>query len=226
MSYEVEFGRYVVTVPNAPGRNEPRRYLGIAQRGSSNLLEENGRIARDHATVAFAEPVEFINEVTRAAMFCEGGELRCNGHRTTPEGYIKAWRKALTQAVPIESYLHYGGLRLTVRPSALELLQEQLDAGRTRSAHRLKRYVELMDRLRSTEGIAESSHHDPIYQRQSTATEFQLSLTNRRRLLEAIQELIDLGPTRLRFTCSGFDTVAWSLARSRENAAASMASVA
>jgi hypothetical protein len=221
MSTTIEFNRYAIAVPSGPDPAAEWLVLGVAERGDNNRLEENGRIARHYDTVALTGRIDFMREVMRTAMHCEGGELRVHGQRTTPERYIKAWRKAVSQAVTIDSFLQYGDLQLTVRPSAQELLQERIDQDKALKANGLKRYTRLLDRLDRCDGIRKTSRWHPIEKRDVTSTEFQMSLTNKQSTIACLQELIDLGPPRMRVSCERFNSVAWGLARSCESTAVS-----
>lgn len=79
-------------------------YLLAGETGDNRTFDFNDRLAKNWQLMGLGKRSTLIEEACRTAVACEGGMLRfANSNWTSPENYISAVRKALKEAVPIES---------------------------------------------------------------------------------------------------------------------------
>ncbi len=103
MSYEISYRRQAFILPAAySGHYDDTAFL-IEEAGSSNCYEmDSNRRSRAWGCLAAGPVYSCLAAVTRTASDCCSGCLVLNGRRgTTPEAYIKAWRKAIAEAAPL-----------------------------------------------------------------------------------------------------------------------------
>lgn len=104
MSYEISYRRQAFVMPaTRAGHYEDLLFL-LEECGSNNCWEiDNHRRARSWCCAAAGVEYECLAEITRVAADCCGGSLVLCGRRpTTPEAYIRAWRKEIAGAAPIQ----------------------------------------------------------------------------------------------------------------------------
>ena len=103
MSYEISYRRQAFVLPAKQTGHHDDLFFLVEEAGSNNCYELNcRRRSRSWACLAAGAQWECLGEVTRMAAACCGGSLCLYGHRsTTPETYIRAWRKALAAATPL-----------------------------------------------------------------------------------------------------------------------------
>ncbi len=112
-------------------------YLVMELGGDNNVTNMHGRRARDWSAAIIGSDWHVIGDCCRGpAASCEGGMTKLHGRQTTPETYIRAYRKALKNAT---SYQDAGtrGLRISGRirfdpadKHQAELQQIAFDAGK------------------------------------------------------------------------------------------------
>jgi hypothetical protein len=123
MSYEISYRRQVFRIPAAQcGHYDDILFL-VEEAGSNNCWEiGNRRRARSWQCTAAGAEWECLAEVTRIAAACCGGSLVLYGRRrSSPEEYIRAWRRAIAGAGPFVEASSFGfGLRLFTRMTESE----------------------------------------------------------------------------------------------------------
>jgi len=99
MSTHIQDHLLAVRVPKEHAHHYEDILILLAEGGDNNVIEtRTGRRARDWYPVAVGVEWSVLAEVCRGAAACCGGCLKLHGRHTTPEGYIKAWRKAIEAA--------------------------------------------------------------------------------------------------------------------------------
>jgi len=100
MSYEISYRRQAFILPAARAGYYDDICFLIEETGSNNCYEiDNTRRIRDWGCLAAGPVHDCLGAVTRTAASCCSGCLSLNGRRdTTPESYIKEWRRALADA--------------------------------------------------------------------------------------------------------------------------------
>ena len=103
MSYEISYRRRAFLLAAAQAGRHDDVFFLVEEAGSNNCYElDNRRRSRSWACHAAGAQWECLGEITRCAAACCGGSLCLYGrHNTTPETYIRAWRKAIAAAVPL-----------------------------------------------------------------------------------------------------------------------------
>jgi hypothetical protein len=104
VSYEISYRRQALRMQGVrAGQREDLLFL-LEEQGSNNCWEiGNRRRARSWECVAAGAEYECMGAVTERASACCGGSLVLYGRRRiTPEQYIRAWRKAVAVAVPLD----------------------------------------------------------------------------------------------------------------------------
>lgn len=66
--------------------------------GSNNIIEANGRGARDWSTLCYGMEWEAMRRAVEVAANCEGGMLKLNGEETKAEIYISTIRSLIADA--------------------------------------------------------------------------------------------------------------------------------
>ena len=73
-------------------------YLVLELGGDNNVRDQRNRRARSWGATCIGPDWGVIGECCRFAAACSGGMTKLRGRRTTPEAYIRAYRKALANA--------------------------------------------------------------------------------------------------------------------------------
>ncbi len=123
MSYEISYRRRAFRMSAAEAGHYEELLFLVEEAGSSNCWElGNRRRARDWHCAAVGPAWECLAHITRTAAACCGGMMVLYGRRrTTPEGYIRAWRRAIAEAEPFQQACSLGfGLRLFTRTTEAE----------------------------------------------------------------------------------------------------------
>ncbi len=104
MSYEISYRRQAFVMPATQAGHYDDLLFLIEETGSNNCWEfDNRRRARSWGCLSTGAAYECLAEATRLAAACCGGSLVLYGRRpTTPEAYIRAWRKTIAEAIPIQ----------------------------------------------------------------------------------------------------------------------------
>ena len=101
MSTHIQDNLLALRVPKEHANHYDDILILLAEGGDNNVIvTRTGRRARDWYPVAVGVEWSVLAEVCRGAAACCGGCLKLHGRHTTPEGYIKAWRKAVADAHP------------------------------------------------------------------------------------------------------------------------------
>lgn len=110
MSYDISYRRQAFRLPSTQAGHYDDVLFLVEEAGSNNCYEiGNRRRARSWECLAVGMKYECLAEVTRCAASCCGGSLCLYGRRdTSPEDYIRAWRKAIAAATPFEHASHSG----------------------------------------------------------------------------------------------------------------------
>ena len=135
MSYEISYRRRAFRMSAAEAGHYEEILFLVEEAGSNNCWElGNRRRARDWGCAAVGSAWECLAHITRTAAACCGGMLALYGRRrTSPEGYIRAWRRAIAAAEPFDRAPAEGfGLRLVTRITEAEAAD-----GRRRAFDRL-----------------------------------------------------------------------------------------
>ena len=104
MSSEIEYKRIVfVKDPSLDMRDFDNKLYAFVLRGASNVYDaDTHRRSKAWQFYAAGWPYQIIQEVCSMAGCTEGGTLKVANNRwTTPENYIKLWRKYIAEARPI-----------------------------------------------------------------------------------------------------------------------------
>ena len=123
MSYEISYRRQAFRMPAVQAGHYEDMFFLVEEMGSNNCWEiGNRRRARDWQCSAAGAEWECLAAITRIAAACCGGSLVLYGRRrTSPEQYIRAWRRALAAAVPFDEAHKLGfGLQLFASMSEAE----------------------------------------------------------------------------------------------------------
>jgi hypothetical protein len=104
MSYEISYRRQAFMLTAARAQHYDDLFFLVEERGSNNCWEiGNRRRARSWDCMAAGAKWECLTDVTSIAAACCGGSLCLYGCRgTTPETYIRAWRKTIAAVSPFE----------------------------------------------------------------------------------------------------------------------------
>ena len=113
-------------------------YLVLELGGDNNVRDQRGRRARSWGATCIGPEWGVIGECCRFAAGCSGGMTKLHGRRTTPESYIRAYRKALANAADglkgaAERRLHVTGRIRFDRAdrNAVYHLEEAVKGGKT-----------------------------------------------------------------------------------------------
>ena len=113
-------------------------YLVLELGGDNNVRDQRGRRARSWGATCIGPEWGVIGECCRFAAGCSGGMTKLRGRRTTPESYIRAYRKALANATDglkgaAERRLHVTGRIRFDRAdrNAVYHLEEAVKGGKT-----------------------------------------------------------------------------------------------
>ncbi len=103
MSYEIEYQRIVfVKDPELPLDDWDNKLYAFVEQGSSNCYEaDTNRRSRSWSLIVAGAPYQIVREICSRAGYTEGGSLTLRGRRTSPESYLKLWRKCIANAVPV-----------------------------------------------------------------------------------------------------------------------------
>jgi hypothetical protein len=120
MSYEISYRRQAFVIRKEQALYYDDLFFLLEETGSNNCWEiGNRRRARSWVCLAADSEWECMTEVTQCAASCCGGALHLYGsRRTSPEQYIRAWRKAIANCAPFEDAQRLGyNMRLFVHIS-------------------------------------------------------------------------------------------------------------
>jgi hypothetical protein len=90
-------------------------YLVMELGGDNNVTDMRGRRARSWSATCIGPEWSVIGDCCRFAAGCSGGMTKLKGRKTTPESYIRAYRKALANATGLQDALVARGLHVTGR---------------------------------------------------------------------------------------------------------------
>lgn len=90
-------------------------FLVVELGGDNNVRDNRGRRARSWGATCIGPEWQIIGECCRFAAGCSGGMTRLHGRQTTPESYIRAYRKALANATGLQGALVTRGLHVAGR---------------------------------------------------------------------------------------------------------------
>lgn len=111
MSHTISYGRAVIHIPRIEDQDGEHYwysddiFIPIDVMGSNNVIYNNSNKAARYL-INYAPTSEewlVIKHATEMAVATVGGTLRLNGRETTPEGYIRSWRKALSNPIDLNS---------------------------------------------------------------------------------------------------------------------------
>jgi hypothetical protein len=104
MSYEISYRRQAFMLTAVQAGHYDDLYFLVEEAGSNNCYElDNRRRSRSWFCLATGALWECLAEVTRCAASCCSGSLVLYGRRRIkPEAYIRAWRKMIAAAVPLD----------------------------------------------------------------------------------------------------------------------------
>lgn len=110
MSYEISYQRQAFVLPAAQAGHHDDLFFLAEEAGSNNCYERSSRRrSRSWCCMAAGAMWECLSEITHCAAACCGGSLCLHGRRgTSPEQYIRAWRKALAAAMPLADASSHG----------------------------------------------------------------------------------------------------------------------
>jgi hypothetical protein len=92
------------------------KYLVCELGGDNNCRNSrNGRRAKDWSATAIGEEYHIIYRACELAASCSGGMTKLRGRLTKPESYIRAYRKALANAVDYTDAQRVKGLIIAPR---------------------------------------------------------------------------------------------------------------
>ena len=102
MSADISYRRRAFHMTPKQAGGEAAIVFLLEEAGSSNCYETATRRARDWYCQVAGQAWECMGEVTRSAANCCGGTFRMDGTpHTEPEAYIRAWRKAIGESLPL-----------------------------------------------------------------------------------------------------------------------------
>ncbi len=91
-------------------------FLVMELGGDNNCTNaRTGRRAKSWSATCIGPDWVVIGDCCRYAASCEGGSTKLKGRRTTPESYIRAYRKALANATGLQDALVSRGLHIRGR---------------------------------------------------------------------------------------------------------------
>jgi hypothetical protein len=106
--------------------------------GDNNVTDMRGRRARSWGATCIGPEWGVIGDCCKFAAACSGGMTKLRGRKTTPEAYIRAYRKALENATglndaPLSRRLYLTGRIRFARndKSAAYFLKEAIRGGKT-----------------------------------------------------------------------------------------------
>jgi hypothetical protein len=105
MSYEISYRRRAFRMTAARAGHCKELLFLLEEGGSSNCWElGNRRRARDWHCATVGPAWQCLAHITRTAAACCGGMLVLHRRRpTTPEAYIRAWRRTVEKAESLEN---------------------------------------------------------------------------------------------------------------------------
>ena len=113
-------------------------YIVVELGGDNNVRDRRNRRARSWGATCIGPDWDVIGDCCRFAAACSGGMTKLRGRRTTPESYIRTYRKALANAAIGLEGAAERGLHLTGRirfdrknKAATYHLSEAVKAGKT-----------------------------------------------------------------------------------------------
>jgi len=128
-------------------------YILLELGGDNNVRDMRNRRARNWGATCIGPEWQVVGDCCRFAAACSGGMTKLRGRKTTPESYIRAYRKAMANASngleeAAERGLHLTG-RIRFNPSdkaAAYYLKIARDGGKTsRIATRFDETREVVD---------------------------------------------------------------------------------
>jgi len=118
--------------------------------GDNNCIDLRGRRARSWGATCIGPGWQVIGDCCRFAAGCSGGMTKLRGRQTTPEAYIRAYRKALASAANGLQGAASRNIQITARirfarndKNAAYHLAEAVKAGKT--PREVTRFDETMD---------------------------------------------------------------------------------
>ncbi|KVV40913.1 hypothetical protein WT27_13385 [Burkholderia territorii] len=105
MSYRIEYQARAFRVPKhlVNERAFEDYFLFAVEGGDNNLIDVGGRPVRSWSALAFDVKYHVMEEVVRAAMYCEAGNTKWLGRDIRPENYIRIMRRVVDEAPSVES---------------------------------------------------------------------------------------------------------------------------
>jgi hypothetical protein len=104
MSYAIEYTKRLYTLPKE--KSFEQNYLALVKIGDNNCYETTtNRRVRDWQFFESGWKYNIIKKVCDWAGECEGGSLQPRGRWTTPENYLKSWRKMFNNIQPFSCFL-------------------------------------------------------------------------------------------------------------------------
>ncbi len=127
MSYEIEYSGGLFRVPKEMETSEDNFLLVITQ-GCNNVRESTGRRARSTYLVSYGWEYSIIGEICKRAGSTEGGGLVLRNGSTTPENYLKMYRKRIKNANSIQDLISLNQTaRIKVKPKLVDWEEKVLD---------------------------------------------------------------------------------------------------
>ncbi len=98
MSYTIEFDREIYAYED----NSHTNYILLIKQGDNNMRNKDGTIAKNWELIATGWEYNIISKICKRSGATEGGSLKYQNGGTTPENYIKRYRKEVENAKPAD----------------------------------------------------------------------------------------------------------------------------
>lgn len=135
MSYRIEYELKAIRIPANHAGDYDDVFLCIALGGDNNCYEvDSDKRVRSWTLEAIGQQWRAMDPLCEFAGSCEGGSLKLHGRWTKPENYIKAWRKAFEQAIPLDRVFEY---QIRVSPH-IDFTTEEATNGRAKDFEALR----------------------------------------------------------------------------------------
>lgn len=104
MSYELEYKRESYFLEDGKYKDE-KDFVVFVQEGSNNDYDcTTGKRSRTWHLVEHGWNYSVIQEICKRAGYCEGGGLTLRGKHTSPENYLRIYRKLLKNSKPFREF--------------------------------------------------------------------------------------------------------------------------
>jgi hypothetical protein len=192
MSSTIEFNRWVIKTKPVGTYRRPY-YFGFAESGKSNCFTDGGRIARDTSLLLIHGEYDFMGEIVRISVSCEGGMLKMGGRWVKPEGYIGAWRKAKEDALELEHYLEHTSMTIEFRSMVDQLNAKRATCDTSKPWQRdmVREIDDLIISLCTTDGVEETTVK--WFGETIAVTRFTFTLANAYALMDLLVQAMDRG---------------------------------